>query len=154
MASRAQGSISVRRHARGVLAAKPGRYLKSQAVIRDSKPRRTRRVDERSESTAPSGRTEGRNPRWWMTAPITAGGLPTPPRKAPHPPYVDAGSINPMSEARSTDGAACGLRYACEAYIDALHLSIARHLGLPSIATADAVMADAAADIGLAVVRF
>ena len=59
-----------------------------------------------------------------------------------------------MSEARSTDGAACGLRCACEAYIDALHLSISRHLGLPTIATADAVMANAAADIGLAVVRF
>ncbi len=38
--------------------------------------------------------------------------------------------------------------------VDALHLSIARHLSLPTIATADAVMADAAAEIGLAVVRF
>ena len=59
-----------------------------------------------------------------------------------------------MSEARSTDGAACGPRCAWQAYIDALHLSIAHHLGLPTIATADAVVADAAADIGLAVVRF
>ena len=58
-----------------------------------------------------------------------------------------------MSEATSTDGAG-GLHCDRQAYIDALHLSIVRHLGLPTIATADAVVADAAADIGLAVVRF
>jgi len=38
--------------------------------------------------------------------------------------------------------------------LDALHLSTARALATPELATADAVMADAAADLGMKVVRF
>ncbi len=38
--------------------------------------------------------------------------------------------------------------------LDALHLAIARDLGAPLIATADRIMAKAAADLGLEVERF
>jgi hypothetical protein len=38
--------------------------------------------------------------------------------------------------------------------LDALHLALARQLAAPSLATADATMADAAAALGLEVVRF
>lgn len=38
--------------------------------------------------------------------------------------------------------------------LDALHLTLAVHLGIPILATADAVMADAAASMGFEVVRF
>lgn len=64
--------------------------------------------------------------------------------------------LYPVADARFDDAANLIGRYPEHSLriLDALHLAVARHLNLGSIATADAVMMAAAQSMGFSVVRF
>lgn len=64
--------------------------------------------------------------------------------------------LHPVGDARFDDAVNLIGRYPEHPLrtLDALHLSVARHLGLETIATADVVMADAARAMGFSVEQF
>ncbi len=64
--------------------------------------------------------------------------------------------LQPVDDARFDDAVNLIGRYPEHPLrtLDALHLSVARHLGLETLATADAVMADAARSMGFSVDQF
>lgn len=64
--------------------------------------------------------------------------------------------LHPVDDARFDDAVHLMGRYPEHPLrtLDALHLALARALGLDALATADAVMADAAASMGFTVARF
>ena len=64
--------------------------------------------------------------------------------------------LHPMDDARFNDAVNLIGRYPEHPLrtLDALHLSVVRHLGIDTVATADAVMADAARSMGFVVDQF
>jgi uncharacterized protein len=64
--------------------------------------------------------------------------------------------LHPVDDARFDDAVNLIGRYPEHPLrtLDALHLSVARHLGLETLVTADAVMADAARSMGFSVDQF